>query len=114
MKKVKEEEEIERQKAEFKMFVEKETSKMMKVTYKYFDGFQEQKSLTVRKDMVIGDFLELARVSFLKEYPQLMQIKGRLGLFFVIGRFLFIGLAVLGMLLNIRFIWSLGVDILRK
>ena len=59
---------------------------MVRVKYKYSDGFQIQKTLTVKKDMEIGDFLELARISFLKEYPQLLEIKGRIGLFFVVGK----------------------------
>lgn len=84
------EEEKRKKKEEFEKFVAKETEKMMRVTYKYFDGFQEQKTLTIRKDTEIGDFLELARVSFLKEYPQLIDIKGRLGLFLVIGNIFFL------------------------
>ena len=69
----------------FEAFVEEQKKRSLRVKYKYSDGFQIQKTLTVRKDMEIGDFLELARLSFLKEYPQLLEIKGRIGLFFVVG-----------------------------
>ena len=69
----------------FEEFIETEKDRKMQIKYKYFDGFQIQKTLTLSKSLEIGDFLEMARFSLLKEYPQLLEIKGRIGLFLVIG-----------------------------
>jgi hypothetical protein len=51
-------------------------AKNIKLSFFYFDGFKQVKSVTVPKSTKVGEFLELARKFICQEYPEFSGIKG--------------------------------------
>ena len=65
---------------------EEEKKKIIKINFKYFDGFQNKYFLIISKNTKISDFLEFARILICKDYPKYSQIKGDNILMLVIGK----------------------------